>query len=279
MELISCTPYIRFANALCFEHQRGPSKTYDCRFLYTLKGSASIDLAGQRYTMERGSLAVFQPDTCYIIQPNESVTLAVFDFDYTQDYSTATAYLAPRRPELFMPEEAHKAVQFTDITPLNQPLFLENVRHLEPEILAVISEFQQKRRFYQGKTSTQFKNILFDLARYLQLGDERNSLVDQIVHYIDTHSTGRITNAQIGAELSYNPNYLNRLMIRHTGMSLHQYILQHRLAQASILLQTTNRPINEIAMELGFNSLSHFSNYFKKETGSTPVAYRRSGTL
>ena len=29
MELINANPYIRFANMLCFEQQRGPSKTYD----------------------------------------------------------------------------------------------------------------------------------------------------------------------------------------------------------------------------------------------------------
>ena len=29
MELINANPYIRFANMLCVEQQRGPSKTYD----------------------------------------------------------------------------------------------------------------------------------------------------------------------------------------------------------------------------------------------------------
>jgi AraC family transcriptional regulator len=68
-------------------------------------------------------------------------------------------------------------------------------------------------------------------------------------------------------------------MIQHTGMTLHQYVLKSRLEYAMTLLHTTDKSVNDIALELGFYSLSHFSNYFKKETGTTPVLYRRGGML
>ena len=67
MELINASPYIRFANMLCFEQQRGPSKTYDCRFLYTFKGSATLQMMGQKYQLQKGSLVIFQPNTEYVI--------------------------------------------------------------------------------------------------------------------------------------------------------------------------------------------------------------------
>ena len=43
---------------------------------------------------------------------------------------------------------------------------------------------------------------------------------------------------------------------------------------AANLLLSTQRPIGEIALSLGFNSASHFSNYFKKEYGFPPQQYR-----
>ena len=279
VELISCTPYIRFANYLSFEHQRGPSRTYDCRFLYTMKGTAVLRMAGKTYRMQRGSLSIFPPNTEYVILPESSFTLAIFDFDYTQDYNFTTDYLIPCGEEEFRLEKAHRVPTFSDVPALNSPFHRENLRFLEPEIAGIITEFAQKRLYFRGKISAQFKNMLFDLARYLQAGDVRNEVVERIVSYIDSHPIGRITNTQIGTDLNYNPNYLNRLMLQHTGMSLHQYILQRRLTVAAGLLQTTHRPISDIAIELGFNSLSHFSNYFKKETGATPLEYRRSGTL
>lgn len=279
MELIDCIPYIRFADTLCFEQQRGPSRTYDCRFLYAFKGSASLRMEQEHYTMQRGSLAVFQPDTEYVILPAPSVTLAVFDFDYTQDYSDTTDYLIPCKPDAFRPENRHRTVVFTDAPALNQPLFHSSTQFLEPEISELLTEFSQKKVFFREKVSTQFKNILIDLTRQRLLGNPHNDVVRQVIQYIDRHMTGHISNTQIGMALNYNPNYLNRLMLRHTGMSLHQYVLQRRLAHAASLLQTTDRPINDIAIELGFNSLSHFSSYFKKETGTTPLVYRKNGII
>ena len=279
VELINISPYIRFANMLCFEQQRGPSKTYDCRFLYTFKGSATLHMMGQKYQLQKGSLAIFQPDTEYVIYPTGPVTLAVFDFDYTQAYNRTSDYLVPRSPSDFQPEQAHEQIHFTDAPALNQPFFHPNVKFLEPEISEIIKEFQVKKIFYREKNSVQLKNLLIDLTRQQQLGNIHNDTVRLVIQYIDQHPTGRISNAQIGLDLNYNPNYLNKLMIQHTGMTLHQYVLQNRLDYAMTLLHTTDRSVNDIALELGFHSLSHFSNYFKKETGTTPMLYRRSGML
>ena len=279
MELINICPYIRFANMLCFEQQRGPSKTYDCRFLYTFKGCATLYMMGQTYHMQKGTLVIFQPGTEYRIQPDDSITLAVFDFDYTQAHNHTSDYLVPCPPADFRPENAHGQIDFTDAPALNQPFFHPNVKFLEPEISEIIKEFQVKKIFYREKNSVQFKNLLIDLTRHRQLGNIHNDTVRQVIQYIDQHPTGRISNAQIGLDLNYNPNYLNKLMIQHTGMTLHQYVLQNRLDYAMTLLHTTDRSVNDIALELGFHSLSHFSNYFKKETGTTPVLYRRSGML
>lgn len=279
MELINAAPYIRFANILCFEQQRGPSKTYDCRFLYTFKGSATLHMMGQSYHMQKGTLVIFQPGTEYVICPTDSITLAVFDFDYTQSYNHTSDYLPPCPPAVFKPEDAHEQVHFADAPALNQPFFHPNVKFLEPEIGEIVKEFQVKKIFFREKNSVQFKSLLIDLTRHQQLGNIHNDTVRQVIQYIDQHPTGRISNAQIGLDLNYNPNYLNKLMIQHTGMTLHQYLLKSRLEYAMTLLHTTDRSVNDIALELGFHSLSHFSNYFKKETGTTPVLYRRGGML
>jgi AraC-like DNA-binding protein len=277
VELIQVTPYIRFANILRFEQVRGPSKTYDCRFLYTFSGSATLILAGQEYRMQKGALAIFQPGCEYVIMPHSPLTLAVFDFDYTQSYHDTSDYLVPCAPALFQPEQEHEQIHFSDAPALNQPFYHPNVTFLETEISEIISEFQVKKIFFREKNSTQFKNLLINLIRHQQLGNIHNDVVRQVVEYIDRHPTGRISNAQIGLELNYNPNYLNKLMIRHTGMALHQYVLQSRLDYAMALLHTTERSVNDIALELGFHSLSHFSNYFKKQTGTSPALYRRAG--
>ena len=62
---------------------------------------------------------------------------------------------------------------------------------------------------------------------------------------------------------------------RECGVPPLQYQLGIRLARAKNLLRSSDMPISEIAESLGFNSTWYFSHFFKKQTGTSPAAYRR----
>lgn len=274
MDLIQANPFIRFADKLRFEFQRGPSKTYDCRMLYTLGGAASVEVEGVTHAMRHGGLILFQPGTEYTIHPEPVIELIVFDFDFTQDYSDLSSFMIPCSIASYIPANAHPRVSFSDAPLFDQPVYFDHITFIEPALQEIVSEFLEKRLLYAGKVSTLFKSILFDLARHSKLGNKSDTLVTQIMQYIDANLSRHITNGEIGEYFNYNPNYLNRLMLRHTGKTLHQYVLQQRIVLALKLIQTTNLTIAEIAMSLGFNSPSHFSYCFKKETGFSPLQFR-----
>ena len=83
-----------------------------------------------------------------------------------------------------------------------------------------------------------------------------------------------ISNSDIGQALSFHPNYLNRLMIKHTGRSLHQYLLYYRLTKALDRLQSTSLSVAEIAEKSGFTDTGHFTKAFKKQFGASPKEMR-----
>ena len=274
MDLISVTPYIRFANYLHFEVPRGPSKTYDCRLIYTAGGFGEMHISGETYSMTPGSVSIFQANTHYYFEPAPALDLIVLDFDYTQDWSSTESYLVPCPVASYLPDLAHGNIQFSDAPMLNAPLFLENAAFMEVGLQKIVVEFQEKRLFYRGMASTLFKSVLFELVRFSCLGSEQSTLVKQIMDYISKNLSDPVSNIQIGTHFNYSPNYLNRLMQRHTGKTLHQYVLQQRINTALKLIQTTNMTIAEIALRLGFNSPSHFSYCFRNETGFTPTQLR-----
>lgn len=279
MELIHSVPWIRFADNLHFAAQRGPSKTYDCRMLYTLKGEASLEMAGSTYHLHHGCAVLFQPGTQYCITPSESVTLTVLDFDYTQAYSSRVAFLPPCPADSFCPGQAHECVYFSDAQELNAPVYLEQAFFLEPVLQSIVSEFRNKHAYFREKISALFKDALIGIVRTCQRANDLQDITGQLQQYIDSNITRRITNRELGEVMGYNPNYLNRLVLGITGMSLYQYVLQRRLNRAAELLLTTQQPVSEIAMNLGFHSASHFSGFFKKVTGTTPAQYRKNGAL
>ena len=279
MELIHCIPWIRFADNLCFTQQRGPSKTYDCRLLYTLKGEATLEMDGDVYKLRHGCVVMFQPGTQYCIHPTESITLTVLDFDFTQNYSSRVEFLPPCPTEKFRPDFSHEKVHFSDAPELNASLYLEQAYFLEPLLHSIVLEFQNRHAFFRGKTSTIFKEALFEIVRARQGDKGLQNVMVQLRQYIDANISRHITNRDLGEAMGYNPNYLNRLVLGSTGMSLHQYLLHRRLTLATGLLVTTQQPVSEIAVDLGFHSASHFSGFFKKATGITPAQCRKNGAL
>ena len=61
-----------------------------------------------------------------------------------------------------------------------------------------------------------------------------------------------------------------------TGMTLSEYVLEKRLSKAESMLRKGVRPVGEIALELGFSSVSYFCSVFNKKYGMSPLAYRKS---
>lgn len=279
MELIQCIPWIRFADKLLFTQQRGPSRTYDCRLLYTLKGEASLEMEGSTYRLHHGCAVLFQPGTRYCIRPEESILLTVLDFDFTQDHSSRIAFLPPCPAEEFQQELAHEKILFTDVPELNAPLYLEQAFFLEPVLQGIVSEFRNRHSYFQEKVSTLFKDALLEIVRARQGGKDLKNVMGSLQHYVDDNLSRQVTNRELGDAIGYNPNYLNRLVLGSTGMSLHQYVLQRRLIRATRLLATTDQPVSEIAIKLGFHSASHFSGFFKKATGTTPAQFRKNSAL
>ena len=55
-----------------------------------------------------------------------------------------------------------------------------------------------------------------------------------------------------------------------------EYLMDYRIQMATKLLETTNLPITEIAMETGWGSSSYFSKMFRRLTGKTPNEHRKA---
>lgn len=86
---------------------------------------------------------------------------------------------------------------------------------------------------------------------------------------------GRVTRKELENLLSYNSDYLNRIVKKYTSMNLTEYGQTFYLEDAKKMLIETDMTISEIIHELGFLNRSHFYRIFEKKYGSTPKEFRR----
>jgi len=81
---------------------------------------------------------------------------------------------------------------------------------------------------------------------------------------------------QLAKQLGISQRTLNRRFVKATGISPNQYLTRLRMNTAKDLLQHSNLNIADIALAVGYSSLSLFSSSFKKQENTSPSVYRQS---
>ena len=76
----------------------------------------------------------------------------------------------------------------------------------------------------------------------------------------------------------YSASYFSHMFSKTFNMSFKSYITKLRINYAKLLLNSSDLPIIDIAIDCGFSSQSHFTQIFKEVTGITPYQYRHSQT-
>lgn len=76
------------------------------------------------------------------------------------------------------------------------------------------------------------------------------------------------------SQLAVHVNHLNKVLKEATGHTTTDIISKRVIQEAKILLKQTDWNVSDISYTLGFDDLAHFSNFFKKQTSLTPVAFR-----
>jgi AraC family transcriptional regulator len=98
----------------------------------------------------------------------------------------------------------------------------------------------------------------------------------RVLAYIEAHIEDEIGIHDLATVACLSPFHFIRMFGRSTGMPPGRYIGQRRLERAQAMLASGEMKIGEIALASGFSSQGNFTRAFRRSTGSTPAAFRRS---
>ena len=75
-------------------------------------------------------------------------------------------------------------------------------------------------------------------------------------------------------KMCYSTNYLSDMLKKETGKNTKEYIYIYLMEKAKNMLLSSDKTVNEIAYDLGFEYPEHFSRMFKKRVGVSPIKFR-----
>ena len=119
--------------------------------------------------------------------------------------------------------------------------------------------------------------LMLKLARSLRAHYRATGIyyIKQVKQFITAHSDNQLSIQQISNVIGIHRSYLQMLFKKHTGHSIVEYINHVRIGKSMLLLNTTNQPIIDIALSVGFNNRQHFTRTFTKYVGCSPSDYRQ----
>lgn len=109
-----------------------------------------------------------------------------------------------------------------------------------------------------------------------QFNNHRDEKINEIQDWINNHSSGLITIHELAKQFNFSERNLKRRFSQATGISINKYVQEVRIDKAKKQLLATDKTVNEISVDVGYENSSFFSRLFKKSTGLTPAKWRKN---
>ena len=239
--------------------------------IHVKSGFLTVSISGENYIGKPGDAFVVSPGNLHFMGSQTG----------NVDYFT---FLFPLKYISFRTDDI---LDDKLLEPLNSGHLIIN-----PEIEDTVKEqceqlveiYGAKKEESQSKITAQIKTKIILLQFILELWKRgfivendtsgKNTVEKEMVSYIQQNFTGKILLKEFGEQFHLSEKYISRYFKEHFHITISQYVTYLRLEHAKHLLQDTDIPVTEVAMQSGYQNVSYFIRSFKKTYGMSPLKYR-----
>ena len=134
-------------------------------------------------------------------------------------------------------------------------------------------------------TEEQAKNLQQHLldAGFELIDDKKTRIIEHVKRLIIQRINGELDEVadnlsdHLVRHLHLDYPYLSNLFSSIEGITIEKYYIAQKIERAKELLVYDELSLSEIAFKLGYSSVQHLSNQFKKVTGLTPSHFKQIG--
>ena len=241
--------------------------------IYVRSGFLTVSISGESYIGKTGEALVVSPGNLHLMG-SQSGTVDYYTFLFPLKYISF-------RTDDMLDEKL--------LEPLNSghlmicPRVNDTAKELCEQLIKI---YEAKNDESESKITTQVRTKIILLQFILEMWKKgfviendtsgRNTVEKEMVSYIQQNFTGKISLREFGEQFHLSEKYISRYFKEHFHITLSQYVTYLRLEHAKQLLQDTDIPVTDVAMQSGYQNVSYFIRSFQKAYAVSPLKYRKN---
>jgi len=241
------------------------------QFILAGKNRIKVRVSGQDYTLSAGDFLFVWPGEEFevVSVPKKAGITLQFDSSAINECDDICAYYHYLDTVRILDgsceklrDEVASYFQHAYDSAEKQELFFETLVRID--IMKILIEAAKKAR----ENSLAAQNVE-------PLRRNSGSKMEKACSYIIANCDKRITQAEVSEQVGISTFYFSRLFRQYSGQSFNDFLNEHRIRKALMLLSNRRISIQDVAINSGFQSISNFNKVFKKHVGVSPNEYRR----
>lgn len=241
-------------------------------FDYVVSGSVKVSTPGQTQTFSAGE--------GFFLNSNVLTAMANGESCVIDSHLFHSVFLAGHFKSVFETKYLSPVLQ-------NRNLELLPIRGQTPEERELLQKLRQLSRL-QNAAGVEFqtRNLLSEIwllllqvlesTRLKAAPTKNQDRMLTMMAFIQEHYAEKLTLSDIADAAAVSTRECLRCFRTAIGQSPMEYLMDYRVQAACRLLEKTDLPITDIAMETGWGSSSYFAQIFRRTCGRTPNEYRKA---
>lgn len=244
----------QYGHFFCDRHYRIRRDHLDSSLLiYMISGSLNVETEGRVFQAGEGQTVLLDCRKPHLYYCDSSADFLWFHFSGLAS-ETYCRYLIDQHGNLYTGEQNFAVAMRSDFEAIQQCA------------AAVLPN--------EHAISCRIHQILSRLAV-----PDKGVAVNQLIEPALTHISANYDEEQSLEDLAdlcgLSVSHMIRLFKHDCGCTPHDYLVSVRIRMAKLMLHTSDRSVEEIALKCGFNSASHFARSFRKNVGMSPAEFRK----
>ena len=257
-----------------------PRHTHEfVEFNYMLSGTSTQYINGEKYVLRTGDILLFDRESIHeidelgendilinLLLKEESITTEII-VNMVKSNSLVNQFLM----DISNQYTSHNKFIYFHCSDN------EAVQEIMKKILV---EYFGRKKYFLHAINLLLSVLLIELTRVIENENMRQSAKDnseiiEILKYIDTHYKN-LTLMDLAEHFGYNSNYISNKIKKETGKTFQSLINYSRYQLALELMSDTDKSLEEIAYDVGFNAVPSLYKLIAKYTKTSPSTLRKA---